>query len=135
MNKPLMVHVVTNFSAAGGGEMMLARLIKQTQHNYDHIIIVLMRISETYQEAIDLCKASYSLNWNGINSILVALKLRKIIKQLNPDTIQSWMYHANVFTSLSTLNLINKPRILGNSSFFSFFKRGVNYNKDIIATR
>ena len=106
-----MVHVVTNFSGAGGGEMMLARLIKQTQHNYDHIIIVLMHISETYQEAIDLCKASYALNWNGINSILVALKLRKIIKQLAPDTIQSWMYHANVFTSLSTLNLINKPRI------------------------
>lgn len=111
MNKPLMVHVITNFSAMGGGEMMLARFIKETQDKYDHILIVLMRISDTYQEALNICKAKYAFHWNGINSLLVLIKLNKLFKKLSPNIIQCWMYHANVFTSLSTICLTRKPKI------------------------
>ncbi len=32
MSKPSMVHVITNFAGVGGAEMMLARLIQQTEH-------------------------------------------------------------------------------------------------------
>ena len=39
MSKPLMVHVITNFAGVGGAEMMLARLIQYTEHQYEHVII------------------------------------------------------------------------------------------------
>lgn len=112
MSKPVMLHVITNFAAAGGGEMMLSRLIQQTQHQYDHIVIAIMGISDIYQEALDICKESYALSWNGINSFAIVYKLRKLIKKLAPQTIQCWMYHANVFTSLSVLGMQQRPNII-----------------------
>lgn len=30
MNKPVVVHVITNFAGVGGAEMMLSRLVAQT---------------------------------------------------------------------------------------------------------
>lgn len=112
MSKPLMVHVITNFAGAGGGEMMLSRLIIQTQDQYEHIVIAIMGISNIYQEALNICKESYALDWNGINSFVVVAKLRKLIKKIAPQTIQCWMYHANVFTSLSVLGLKQRPSII-----------------------
>ena len=111
MSKPLMVHVITNFSAMGGGEMMLARFIKETEDKYEHILIALMKISDTYQEALDICKAHYAFHWNGLNSFLVLIKLNRLIQELSPKQIQCWMYHANVFTSLSILTIRNKPQV------------------------
>ena len=111
MNKEIMVHVITNFSGVGGAEMMLSRLIQQTQNEYQHIIISLMQTSEVYASTLDLCATYFSLNWNGLNSVAVLLKLKKLLKELSPKTIQCWMYHANVMTSLSLLGCKNKPQV------------------------
>lgn len=111
MNKEIMVHVITNFSGVGGAEMMLSRLIQQTQNEYQHIIISLMKTSDVYASTLDLCTTYFSLNWNGLNSVAVLAKLKKLLKELSPKTIQCWMYHANVMTSLSILGLKNKPQV------------------------
>lgn len=105
------LHVITNFSAVGGAEMMLSRLIK-AQPDVKHFIVSLMKINqEIYSETLEQCSYVDSLSWNGINTLKTILKLKKVIKELNPDIIQGWMYHANVMTSLSVLGLVNKPRI------------------------
>jgi glycosyltransferase involved in cell wall biosynthesis len=111
MSKDLMVHVITNFAGVGGAEMMLARLIQQTQNEYDHVVISLMKTSDVYADTLALCSAHYELSWNGVNTFSVIAKLRKILKKIAPKTIQCWMYHANVLTSLSAVGWENSPKI------------------------
>ena len=111
MNKPVVVHVITNFAGVGGAEMMLSRLVAQTQAEYEHIIIALMNVSDVYTETLKLCSSHYSLNWKGINSFSVMLKLRTLLQQIQPNVVQGWMYHANVMTSLSLLGMQQKPPV------------------------
>lgn len=111
MNKELMVHVITNFAGVGGAEMMLARLIKQTQNEYDYVVISLMKTSDVYADTLSICSSHYALAWNGLNSFSVLARLKNLLKQLAPKTVQCWMYHANVMTSLSVLGLANKPKV------------------------
>lgn len=112
MSKPLMVHVITNFAGVGGAEMMLARLIQYTADEYEHVIIALMKTSGVYQSTLDRCQAHYALGWNGLNTLGTIQKLRGLIKQLQPKTVQCWMYHANVLTSLSVIGLAQKPKVV-----------------------
>ena len=112
MNKPLIVHVITNFAGVGGAEMMLARLIQQTEHDYQHVVIALMKTSEVYQSTLDRCQSYYALGWNGINTLGTIQKLRVLLKQLQPKTVQCWMYHANALTSLSVIGLAQKPKVV-----------------------
>lgn len=112
MSKPLIVHVITNFSGVGGAEMMLARLIKYTEDQYQHVIISLMKTSELYQTTLNRCKSHHTLNWNGINIFSTIQKLRNLLKQLEPKVVQCWMYHANALTSLSVIGLTEKPNVV-----------------------
>ena len=111
MSKPVVVHVITNFAGVGGAEMMLSRLVAQTQAEYEHIIIALMNVSDVYTETLKLCSSHYSLNWKGINSFNVVLKLRKLLQQIQPNVVQGWMYHANAMASLSLLGIQQKPPV------------------------
>ncbi len=112
MSKPSMVHVITNFAGVGGAEMMLARLIQQTEHDYQHVVIALMKTSEVYQSTLDRCQEHYALGWNGINTLGTLSKLRTLLKKLQPATVQCWMYHANALTSLSIIGLAQKPNVV-----------------------
>lgn len=112
MSKPLMVHVITNFAGVGGAEMMLARLIQQTEHDYQYVIIALMKTSEVYQSALERCQSHYALGWNGLNTLSTVSKLRALLKNLQPATVQCWMYHANALTSLSVIGLAKKPKVV-----------------------
>ena len=112
MNKPLMVHVITNFAGVGGAEMMLARLIQCTEDQYQHVIISLMKTSTVYQSTLDRCQSHYALGWNGLNTLGTIQKLRMLLKQLQPKTVQCWMYHANVLTCLSVMGLAQKPNVV-----------------------
>lgn len=111
MSKETIVHVITNFAGVGGAEMMLSRLIQQTQNECDHVIISLMKTSAVYTETLALCRSHYALNWNGLNTVSVIIQLKKLLQKLAPKTIQCWMYHANVLATLSTLGMQHKPNI------------------------
>lgn len=112
MTKPLMVHVITNFAGVGGAEMMLARLIQQTEHDYQHVIIALMKTSKVYQSTLERCQSYYALGWNGLNTLSTMSQLRALFKNLQPATVQCWMYHANALTSLSVIGLAKKPKVV-----------------------
>ncbi len=106
------VHVITDFKSIGGAEMMLSRLIENTENQYEHIIISLIEISEVFQSTLDRCQAHFSLSWNGLNSLAVIKKLRHLLQELQPQTVQCWMYHANALTSLSVIGLAKKPKVV-----------------------
>ena len=112
MNKPLMVHVITNFAGVGGAEMMLARLIQYTENEYQHVIISLMKTSDVYQSTLERCQAHFALSWNGLNTLGTIQKLRALLRELQPKTVQCWMYHANALTSLSVIGLAQKLNVV-----------------------
>lgn len=60
--------------------MMLARLIQYTEHQYEHVIIALMKTSEVYQSTLDRCQSYYALGWNGLNTLSTVSKLRALLK-------------------------------------------------------
>lgn len=112
VEKNKVIHVITNFYGIGGAEMMLSNLIKKTSQQYDHYIISLISISDNYQEALKLCKGHFSLHWNGYNTHSIIKDLRNLIKNIQPNVIQCWMYHANALTSLSVIGLKTKPKVV-----------------------
>lgn len=111
MAKKKIVHVITNFYGVGGAEIMLTRLIDETQSEYDHIIISLMQISDIYQSTLNICKSHHQLDWNGVNTLKVLIKLRNLLNTISPDVIQCWMYHANVLTTMSMVGAKNSPPV------------------------
>ena len=62
---------------------------------------------------LEAVSSHYSLNWKGINSFSVMLKLRTLLQQIQPNVVQGWMYHANVMTSLSLLGMQQNHLFLG----------------------
>lgn len=108
----LIVHVITDFSKIGGAEKMLSNLIKQTADNYKHVVISLISVSDVYRETLNCCHSYYALKWNGLNTLKTIFELRRLIKIIQPCTIQSWMYHANALTSLSVMGLAQKPKVI-----------------------
>lgn len=94
------LHVITNFSALGGAEMMLQKLIL-AQPEYQHYIVSLIGVSDIYRESIEKTKYTKALNWRAVNTVRTILYLKKEIEKINPDVIQTWMYHANFMVSIS----------------------------------
>lgn len=94
------LHVITNFSALGGAEMMLQKLIL-AQPEYDHYLISLISLSDIYEESLKQVKLSKALNWKITNTAKTISKLAKEIDTIQPDVIQSWMYHANFMVTIA----------------------------------
>ncbi|WP_227062368.1 glycosyltransferase [Acinetobacter pittii] len=94
------LHVITNFSALGGAEMMLQKLIL-AQPEYDHYLISLISLSDIYEESLKQVKLSKALNWKIKNTAKTISRLAKEIDSIQPDAIQSWMYHANFMVTIA----------------------------------
>ena len=119
MSKPLMVHVITNFAGVGGAEMMLVRLIQQTEHDYQHVIIALMKTSEVYQSTLECCQSHYALGWNGLNTLSTVSKLRALLKKLQAATVQCWICQCIDQSQCYWFGEKTKGR-MGHSSFSCF---------------
>lgn len=102
MKKIRVLHVITNFSGRGGAERMLSRLIKSTP-SVEHHLISLMHFSDVYNDSLVQCKSSYALGWNLKSTPKVLYQLARHITSIQPDVIQCWMYHANVFGVVAAL--------------------------------
>lgn len=88
------LHVITNYSALGGAEMMLQKLIL-AQPEFDHHIVSLMNISNIYEDSLSVVASSKALGWKVANTLKTINKLKDEINTIQPDIIQCWMYHAN----------------------------------------
>lgn len=89
------LHIITGLRD-GGAESSLYRLVINDNH-YEHIVVSLIS-EEKYsyllkEKGIKL----YHLNFNSLFNIPKAsLKLFQIIKNENPDVVQTWMYHSDL---------------------------------------
>ncbi len=75
---------------------MLSRLIESTP-SVEHHLISLMHFSDVYNDSLVKCKSGRALGWNFKSTPKVLYQLVRHIARIQPDVIQCWMYHANVF--------------------------------------
>lgn len=97
------VHIIIGLNV-GGAELMLKRLIlhSQKKRNFHHEVISLTDLGLIGK---DLKKASicvHTLNMKSALSIFsMYFSLRKLLKEIKPDVVQTWMYHSDLIGGLA----------------------------------
>ena len=100
-------HVIIGLNV-GGAELMLKRLVLHSQKTgqFQHSVISLTDVgiigSDLQSQGIKV----YSLGMKSIASVpKVFLRLKKLLKELRPDVVQTWMYHADFLGGLAAKSL------------------------------
>ncbi|MEH8015843.1 glycosyltransferase [Rheinheimera muenzenbergensis] len=107
-------HVITSLDI-GGAELVLYRLLSAQLINAEDISVITLRPEGVLAAKLrEVGFKVYSLNVTGLLSLIFAvMKLSKLLKVINPDVVQSWLYHADFITSLSSLWLKNIRYVWG----------------------
>ena len=102
--KIIVVHLITSL-ASGGAQMMLYNLLSKTNRSrFEPIVISMMDRGIFADRIAALDIPVYTLGMKaGIPTIPSLWRLRSLLGQLQPDVIQSWMYHANIAAQLASL--------------------------------
>jgi len=92
----LVLHIITSLNN-GGAEGVLYRLCKN-DNTHSHVVISMKDEGKYASMLRSLDVEVYCLNMNS-NRIRLNdfLKLFKLLRKLNPNIIQTWMYHADFF--------------------------------------
>lgn len=111
------VHITPSL-AGGGAERMLSKICEADDSN-EHIVISLLNMQAHYKienaEVIEL-----NMNNNLINKVSIIIKLYKVVSNLEPDIVQTWM-KANFYgIILSYFNKFKKVKFISN------FRNGYN---------
>lgn len=113
--QPKVLHVVIGLNV-GGAELMLKRLVlySQKKREYQHEVVSLTDLGVV---GADLRKQGIPVHTLGMNSIftlpIVFLRLQKLIKQISPMVVQTWMYHADFVGGLAAKSVGIKNIIWG----------------------
>ncbi|WP_350657496.1 glycosyltransferase [Psychrobacter sp. S1-30-MNA-CIBAN-0213] len=97
------VHVIIGLNV-GGAELMLKRLVLHSQKTgqFEHSVISLTDLGVIGSDLQDQGIEVYSLGMKSIASVpKVFLRLKKLLKELKPDVVQTWMYHADFLGGLA----------------------------------
>lgn len=91
------VHIITSLGV-GGAERVLSNLVLGMDRKKFHNIVISLRDLGHWGPILEQNNIPvYVLNMQpNISSIFKHIKLWRILRQLKPDYVQGWMYHANV---------------------------------------
>jgi glycosyltransferase involved in cell wall biosynthesis len=106
------LHIITDFND-GGAQAVLYRFITSDKKNV-HRVISLMTIGWYGDRLSELGVQVDSLNMPKSRLTLSGLtKLYRLIRQSDPDTVQTWMYHSDLIGGLMARLAGNKSVIWG----------------------
>lgn len=106
MNKRI-VHIIIGLNV-GGAELMLKRLVlhSQEKEEFQHSVISLTDNGVIGAELKSKGIPVYSLGMQSTLSIpSILFELRKLLRELQPDVVQTWMYHADFLGGLAAKSL------------------------------
>lgn len=91
------LHTITDLNN-GGAEAVLYRLATYDQQNGNQHHVVLLMDRGIYADRLEQAGVTVStlnlprgsVTWGGL------VKLYQLIKQVRPDVVQTWMYHADL---------------------------------------
>lgn len=96
-------HIIIGLNV-GGAELMLKRLVLSSHEKkeFHHSVISLTDIGIIGAELNSKGVPVYSLGMQSALSIPnILLKVRKLLRVLQPDVVQTWMYHADLLGGLA----------------------------------
>ena len=108
-------HVIIGLSV-GGAELMLQRLVLNSskKEQFEHCVISLTDLGIIGPKLQEKGIEVHSLGMTSLSSLpLTVLKLRRLIKKIDPDVVQTWMYHADFLGGLAAKSIGIKNIIWG----------------------
>jgi glycosyltransferase involved in cell wall biosynthesis len=100
----IILHIITGLND-GGAEACLYRLCTNDKSN-KHIVISLLDQGKYGSLLLDKHIKTHFLNLKlNLSAIISIFRLCYYLNKYNPDVIQSWMYHADFFSTLVSLIL------------------------------
>lgn len=115
MSKKKILHIIIGLNV-GGAELMLQRLVLNSSKKggFEHCVISLTDLGVIGPKLKEQGIKVYSLGMNSLSSLpLTLLKLRRLMKKIDPDVVQTWMYHADFIGGLAAKSLGIKNIIWG----------------------
>lgn len=95
-------HIITDLDV-GGAEFMLKRLLEQEPEYKERVVVIsLMDHGKIGQQLMQAGFTVYALNMKGKLAFpLALLRLTRLLRQLQPLLVQTWMYHADLLGGLA----------------------------------
>ncbi len=113
------VFIITGLKR-GGAELMLLRLIEGLDKSFSPFLITLRKGGDLLEEFRSLGIPIIELGLNPkLPSIFKLYRLTKILRQINPEVIQTWMYHADLLGGLAARYVGIKKVIWGIRNSFT----------------
>ena len=109
------VHVIMSLNI-GGAELMLKRLVLHSHQNkqFEHIIITLTDLGVMGPELQNEGITVHTLGMKSLSTVpLIFLKLQRLLKRIQPDVVQTWMYHSDLLGGLAAKSVGVKNIIWG----------------------
>lgn len=90
------VHIISGLGQ-GGAETVLYRLVTASDSHIRHIVISMGGMDVFGPRLIEAGIEVHALQMKGVlGATRGAWRLRQLLKQLRPDVVQTWMYHADL---------------------------------------
>lgn len=96
----LVLHIISGLGQ-GGAETVLYRLVTASSPQTRHIVVS-MSDAGVFGERLQQANIPvYCLHMKGFGLITGWLALRRLLKKIKPDVVQTWMYHADLLGGLA----------------------------------
>ena len=101
------VHIIIGLNV-GGAELMLKRLVLHSQKkgNFHHEVISLTDLGLIGKDLKESGIRVYTLNMKSVLSLFsIYFSLKKLLKEIKPNIVQTWMYHADFLGGMAAKSL------------------------------
>lgn len=95
----VVVHIISGLGQ-GGAETVLYRLVTADTSSTRHIVISMGNEGVFGPRLQQADIEVYCLHMKGLGVLTGCLALRRLLKRLQPDVVQTWMYHADLLGGL-----------------------------------
>ena len=107
------LHVINDLSV-GGAEMMLYKLLSDRDSERFRPAVVSLRSRGSLRERVgglDVSVSSVGIS-SHLHTTAAAWRLARLVRQLDPDVIQGWMYHGNLAAQFAASCLNRRVPVL-----------------------
>lgn len=108
-------HIIIGLNV-GGAELMLQRLVLNSskKDQFEHCVISLTDLGFIGPQLQEHGIKVYSLGMDSLSSLpFILYKLRSLLKEIKPDVVQTWMYHADFLGGIAAKSIGIKNIIWG----------------------